>query len=99
MSRMSQTQAREALAECRRKIDAIDRELRELLNTRTRIVEEVLRMKDLLDLPIQERDREDYVIRNVTENNPGPLPDESLRRLFECLMQEMREFQRQRRGR
>ena len=95
---MTQAEAQQALAECRSKIDAIDRQLRDLLNQRTAIVVEVLRMKDELDLPIHEPNREQDVVRNVTEGNPGPLPNESVQRLFECLMQEMRTFQQVRRG-
>jgi chorismate mutase-like protein len=94
---MTPTEAQQALAECRRRIDAIDRELRDLLNKRTEIVVDVLRMKDELGLPIQEPNREQHVIRNVTDGNPGPLPNESVQRLFECLMHEMREFQKLRR--
>ena len=92
-------EAERALAECRRKIDSIDHQLRDLLNQRTQIVEEVLRMKNVLGMPVHEPNREDHVIRNVTEGNPGPLPDGSMRRMFECLMREMREFQNQRRAR
>ena len=49
---MTPTEAERALAECRRKIDSIDHQLRDLLNQRTQIVEEVLRMKDVLGMPV-----------------------------------------------
>ncbi len=94
---LTPAEAEQALAECRRRIDAIDLQLRDLLNQRTHIVEEVLRMKDVLAMPVHEPNREDHVIRNVTHDNPGPLENESMRRMFECLMREMREFQNQRR--
>jgi chorismate mutase len=97
MSRMTPAEAQQALAECRKKIDEIDRQLRDLLNQRTEIVVDVLRMKNELDLPIHEPNREKHVIHNVTNGNPGPLSNASVQRLFECLMQEMREFQNQRR--
>ncbi len=96
---MTPTEAQQTLAECRRKIDAIDRQLRDLLNQRTRIVEDVLRMKDVLAMPVHEPNREEHVIHNVTNDNPGPMSNESMRRMFECLMQEMRELQNQRRKR
>ncbi len=96
---MTPAEAEQVLAECRRKIDALDRQLRDLLNQRTQIVEDVLRMKDVLKMPVHEPNREDHVIRNVTDGNPGPLPSDSMRRMFECLMREMREFQNQRRAR
>jgi chorismate mutase len=96
---MTKAEADELLAECRRKIDAIDLELRNLLNRRTEIVVDVLRAKDALEMPVYEANREELVLQRVTEGNPGPLEDASVRRLFACLMQEMRVFQDSRRQR
>ena len=87
---MTHEEATRVLAECRRRIDGIDTELRQLLNQRATVVEEVLRMKDILNLPIQEPRREGEVFRNVTEGNPGPLTPEALKRIFERVMGEMR---------
>jgi len=95
---MTEAEAQQALTEYRQKIDAIDRQLRDLLNQRTQIVIDVLRMKDVLAMPIHEPNREDHVIQNVTTANPGPLGNDSLRHMFECLMREMRRFQQDRRG-
>ena len=90
---MTKAEAEKMLAECRQRIDAIDLELRDLLNRRSEIVIDVLRAKNVLDMPIYEANREELVLNRVTEGNPGPLADESLRRLFGTLMQEMRVFQ------
>jgi len=90
---MTKAEAEQLLAECREKIDAIDLELRDLLNRRSEIVVDVLRAKNVLEMPIYEANREELVLKRVTEGNPGPLNDESLRRLFGALMQEMRVFQ------
>jgi chorismate mutase len=95
---MTQAEAEWQLAECRRKIDEIDRQLRDLLNKRTEIVVDVLRMKDELTMPVYEANREEAVLRNVTEGNQGPLDNAMLKRLFETLMAEMRTFQQQRRA-
>ena len=94
---MTPAEAEHLLTECRRRIDAIDLELRDLLNQRTQIVVEVLRAKEVLAMPVYEAKRENDVVENVTTGNPGPLDNDSLRRLFECLMKEMRTFQQQRR--
>lgn len=94
---MTKAEAEQLLAECRRRIDAIDLELRDLLNRRTGIVVDVLRAKDVLEMPVYEANREDLVLRRVTEGNSGPLDNESLRRLFGALMEEMRMFQTARR--
>ncbi len=82
------------LAECRQQIDAVDLKLLVLLNERTRIVEEIGRIKQALSLPIYEPKREDQVFHNVTSNNKGPLSAEALKRIFERIIDEMRNIQR-----
>jgi len=82
------------LAECRNQIDAVDLKLLALLNERTRIVEEIGRIKQDLSLPIYEPKREDQVFHNVTSNNDGPLSADALKRIFERIIDEMRNIQR-----
>src|SRR4029077_16691445 len=82
------------LAEDRRQIDGVDRKIPTLLNERTQIVEEIGRIKQNLSLPIYEPKREDEVFRNVTSNNNGPLTAEALKRIFERIIDEMRNIQR-----
>jgi chorismate mutase len=82
------------LSECRHQIDAVDLKLLALLNDRTRIVEEIGRIKQDLSLPIYEPKREDQVFHNVTSNNKGPLSAEALKRIFERIIDEMRNIQR-----
>jgi chorismate mutase len=82
------------LAECRDQIDDLDRRILELLNERTRIVERIGRVKHQLDLPIYEPRREDEVFENVTINNAGPLTAEGVKRVFERIIDEMRNVQR-----
>jgi chorismate mutase len=89
--------SRERLEDCRVRIDALDRDLLELLNQRTRIVEEIGRIKQELGLPIYEPRREDDVYRNVTAHNGGPLSEEALKRIFERIIDEMRSLQKMRR--
>jgi chorismate mutase len=83
------------LAECRKQIDAVDLKLLMLLNERTRVVEEIGRIKQGLCLPIYEPKREDQVFYNVTSNNKGPLSSEALKRIFERIIDEMRNIQRE----
>jgi chorismate mutase len=85
----------EQLAECRRKIDVLDVRLLELLNERTRIVEEIGRIKQHLSLPIYEPKREEDVFRNVTSHNGGPLSSEAVKRVFERIIDEMRNIQKE----
>ncbi|MCS7316583.1 MAG: chorismate mutase [Bryobacterales bacterium] len=91
---MDRDEAFRALAACRARIDALDIRILELLNERTRIVEEIGRLKRQLNLPIYEPRREDEVYRNVTSHNGGPLSAEAVRRVFERIIDEMRHVQK-----
>lgn len=94
---MTRDEAMRALAESRKAIDALDLRLLELLNERTRVVEEIGRAKEALDLPIYEPKREDDVFRNVTDHNHGPLTADAVKGIFERIIDEMRTLQRMRR--
>jgi chorismate mutase-like protein len=85
---------KEDLEECRVHIDAIDVRLIQLLNERTKIVERIGAIKRSLTLPIYEPKREDQVLANVLEHNTGPLPADAVQRVFERIMDEMRNLQK-----
>ncbi len=91
---MTIEEGQQLLAGYRDKIDEIDRRILALLNERTRVVEEIGRVKHDLDLPIYEPKREDQVYQNITENNCGPLTADGVRRVFERIIDEMRNVQR-----
>jgi len=82
------------LARCREKIDDLDLRLLRLLNQRTAIVEEIGRVKQDLRMAIYEPKREDQVFANVTSQNHGPLPNEAVKRIFERIIDEMRNVQK-----
>ncbi|MSV34975.1 MAG: chorismate mutase [Bryobacterales bacterium] len=90
---MTRAEAESLLAECRRKIDNIDSQLRDLLNQRAAIVDDVVRAKEALRIPIHEPKREEEVIHRATNGNPGPLGDDAFRAIFEAIMREMRHIQ------
>jgi chorismate mutase len=91
---MTRQAALQALEEFREKIDAVDRSILLLLNERTRIVEEIGRVKQQAEMPIYEPKREDQVFDNVARYNAGPLTPEAARRIFERIIDEMRGVQR-----
>ena len=93
---MTSEAAAKALAECRQRINALDQRLIDLLNERTRIVEQIGCIKQECKMPIYEPKREEEVLRNVQEHNAGPMPQESARRIFERIIDEMRTLQRMR---
>jgi chorismate mutase len=91
---MDRETAFQALAGLRERIDEIDRQLIELLNRRTTIVEEIGRIKHDAGLPVYEPRREDQVFENVTRHNAGPLTHDGVRRVFERIIDESRQVQR-----
>jgi len=91
---MDRETAFQALAGLRDRIDEIDRQLIELLNRRTSIVEEIGRIKHDAGLPVYEPRREDQVFENVTRHNTGPLTHDGVRRVFERIIDESRQVQR-----
>lgn len=91
---MTREEAFEKLEEYRILIDNADRRIVELLNERTRVVEEIGRVKREAKLPIYEPKREDQVFANVTNVNQGPITQEAVRRIFERIIDEMRTIQR-----
>ena len=91
---MSRESAEKALAECRERIDALDRQLIDLLNARTRIVEEIGRIKGECGMRIYEPKREEQVLANVEGHNAGPMAHDAARRIFERIIDEMRTLQR-----
>jgi len=86
--------AQKGLADCRDRLDIVDRRLLALLNERTRIVEEIGRIKQKAHMPIYEPKREEEVYRNVVDHNAGPLESEAVKRIFERIIDEMRKVQR-----
>lgn len=90
-----------ALAECRARIDEVDRRIMGLLNERVVVVQRIGEIKQNSGLNVYEPNREKKVIENVLGCNNlgterGPLPDEAAVRIFERIMDEMRTIQRDR---
>ncbi len=95
---MTREEVQKLLSESRARIDDLDRRLVELLNERTKAVEQIGRAKEAAGLPIYEPKREDDVYRNIVEHNQGPMTPEALRRIFERVIDEMRSLQHMRRA-
>ncbi len=83
------------IADWRKKIDELDQRLVELLSERARAAVEIGRLKRNTDMPIYEPDRERIVFENVQHINRGPLPGRDLVRIFERIMDVMRNVQKE----
>ncbi len=81
------------IADWRKKIDDLDRQLVELVNERAKCAQEIGRLKRNTQMPIYEPDRERMIFENVHRLNKGPLPDRELTRIFERLIDVMRKLQ------
>ncbi len=76
------------LTQLRIKIDAIDQQLLELISERGRCAQAVARVKATIDpnAVFYRPEREAQVLRRIMRNNPGPLDDEQMARLFREIM-------------
>lgn len=72
------------LEQLRVQIDALDERLLELLNERAKLAQAVGHVKG--GSPVYRPEREAQVLRRLTEANPGPLPKEAVRLLFQEVM-------------
>jgi chorismate mutase len=79
----------------RKKIDELDRRLVELLSERARAAVEIGKLKRNTSMPIYEPDRERIVFEQVQQANHGPLPGRDLVRIYERIMDVMRNIQKE----
>jgi chorismate mutase len=90
----SEAQAQAKLEEYRLLIDDVDRRIVALLNERTKVVEDIGRVKLEAHLPVYEPKREDLVFANITVANQGPLTTQAVRGIFERIIDASRSIQR-----
>jgi chorismate mutase len=83
------------IADWRKKIDELDSKLVDLLSERARAAQEIGRLKRDTSLPIYEPDRERIVFENVQRANRGPLPSRDIVRIFERIIDVMRNIQKE----
>lgn len=77
----------------RAKIDAIDKQLLELLSQRANYVLEVGKIKNERKLQVFDPERERQIIQSILRENKGPLDDDGLRRIFERVIEECRRIE------
>ncbi|HEX3351916.1 MAG TPA: chorismate mutase [Terriglobales bacterium] len=83
------------ISDWRKKIDELDRTLVDLLSQRAHAAHEIGKLKRNAGMPIYEPDRERNVFSNVRGVNAGPLPDRDLLRIYERIMDVMRQIQQE----
>ena len=75
-----------SLDELRKKIDALDEKLVELINERARIAIEIGKLKNASAEPIYAPHREKAVLDKIATVNKGPLPDKTLNAIWREIM-------------
>ena len=83
------------IADWRKQIDEIDKKLVELLSQRAQAAHEIGKLKKTASMPIYEPDREHAVFENVTKVNRGPLSNRDMLRIYERIIDIMRQIQRE----
>jgi len=82
------------IGEIRQRIDLLDDVLLRIFNERARLALEIGHHKKLLDLPVYDPSREKRIFIRMKEDNPGPLDDGAIVRLFERVIDESRRLER-----
>ena len=82
------------LEACRQQIDTFDQRIVELIQERARVVAEVGDIKREAHLPVTVPGREQQVIEKAHElAKGGPLPAEAVGRIYQKLIEEMRNWE------
>jgi chorismate mutase len=82
------------LEELRDAINQIDSELLQLFNQRAALALKIGHIKKNLGLPIYDPQREKLIFERMRKDNPGPLDDAAVVRLYERVIDESRSLER-----
>jgi chorismate mutase len=80
--------------EIRKRIDLLDDVLLRVFNERARLALEIGQIKKGLGLPVFDPAREKRIFARMKGDNPGPLDDGAVVRLFERVVDESRRLER-----
>ena len=78
----------------RKRIDLLDDVLLRIFNERARLALEIGHLKKGLNLPVFDPSREKRIFDRMKTDNPGPLDDDAIVRLFERVVDESRRLER-----
>ena len=82
------------ISDFRDEIDRLDRELLRIFNERAALALKIGEIKKHLDLPVYDPTREKRIFETMTADNPGPLENDAIVRLFERVIDESRSLER-----
>ncbi len=82
------------IGEVRKRIDLLDDVLLRIFNERARLALEIGHLKKGAGLPVFDPAREKRIFARMKDENPGPLDDGAIVRLFERVVDESRRLER-----
>ncbi len=77
----------------RKRINHLDDELLKLFNERAALALEIGELKKQQNLPVYDPRREKLIFERMQQNNPGPLDNGAIIRLFERVIDESRSLE------
>lgn len=78
----------------RQEIDRLDSELLRIFNERADLALRIGEIKKQFGMAVYDPEREKRIFQRMQENNPGPLEDGAIIRLFERVIDESRRLER-----
>ena len=82
------------ILELRQQIDDLDEEIIQLLKKRMGISKEVGKLKEKLDIPVEDKNREDEIIDRLTKQAGINLSEEQLIRIFTVVFKTSKQVQK-----
>ncbi len=82
------------IEEIRAEIDRLDDELLRIFNRRADFALKIGEIKKSRGMPVYDPAREKMIFQRMKADNPGPLDDEAIVRLFERVIDESRRLER-----
>ena len=77
----------------RDQLDIIDERILSLLSERAQVIIQVADFKRQHNIPIYVPEREGSIIERLRTVNPGPLPGDTIERIYRNILEEMRKFE------
>jgi chorismate mutase/prephenate dehydratase len=77
----------------RDRLDIIDERILSLLSERAKVIMQVADFKRHHHIPIYVPERELSIIARLRTANPGPLPGDTIERIYRNILEEMRKFE------
>ena len=82
------------ILELRKQIDMLDEEILQFLKKRMRISKEVGKLKQKLEIPVEDKSREREIIERLNEQAGQNLSEEQLIRIFTAVFKSSKQIQR-----